>query len=157
MQHYWPNTMQSNIPELVLWCLNNCFPKSIYLLKNDSRNAKIVRLIKWSIVSIFNEAEPPWSNTFEILGQQMPCHVFKSSKKNYGRESVNGTCLPCRPPARLLRRRHYPIVLKGWGIKTIENVGFYVNHKPTAQILFICCHILIKESVLLHVSSSYTK
>ena len=37
-------------------------------LKNEFRNAKRVRLIKWSIMRIFNEAEPPWSNLSEILG-----------------------------------------------------------------------------------------
>ena len=40
-------------------------------LKNEFRNAKRGRLIKWSIMRIFNEAEPPWSNLSEILGQQM--------------------------------------------------------------------------------------
>ena len=29
-------------------------------LKNECRNAKRGRLIKWSIMRIFNEAEPPW-------------------------------------------------------------------------------------------------
>ena len=38
-------------------------------LKNEFRNAKRGRLIKWSIMHIFNEAEPPWSNLSEILGQ----------------------------------------------------------------------------------------
>ena len=38
-------------------------------LKNEFRNAKRVRLIKWSIMRIFNEAEPPWSNLSEILEQ----------------------------------------------------------------------------------------
>ena len=38
-------------------------------LKNELRNAKRGRLIKWSIMHIFNEAEPPWSNLSEILGQ----------------------------------------------------------------------------------------
>ena len=38
-------------------------------LKNEFRNAKRGRLIKWSIMRIFNEAEPPWSNLSEILGQ----------------------------------------------------------------------------------------
>ena len=38
-------------------------------LKNEFRNAKWGRLIKWSIMRIFNEAEPPWSNLSEILGQ----------------------------------------------------------------------------------------
>ena len=28
-------------------------------LKNESRNAKIDEFIKWSIMHIFNEAEPP--------------------------------------------------------------------------------------------------
>ena len=37
-------------------------------LKNESRNAKRGRLIKWSIMRIFSEAEPPWSNLSEILG-----------------------------------------------------------------------------------------
>ena len=36
--------------------------------KNEFRNAKRGRLIKWSIMRIFNEAEPPWSNLSEILG-----------------------------------------------------------------------------------------
>ena len=38
-------------------------------LKNEFRNAKRGQLIKWSIMRIFNEAEPPWSNLSEILGQ----------------------------------------------------------------------------------------
>ena len=37
-------------------------------LKNEFRNAKRGRLIKWSIMHIFNEAETPWSNLSEILG-----------------------------------------------------------------------------------------
>ena len=45
--------------------------------------------------------------------------------KKYGRESVNGACLPCRPPARPpdhpparpLRVRQYPGALKGSGVK----------------------------------------
>ena len=37
-------------------------------LKNEFRNAKRDRLIKWPIMRIFNEAEPPWSNLSEILG-----------------------------------------------------------------------------------------
>ena len=35
----------------------------------------------------------PWGN-------KCPCQVWKWSVKNCGRESVNGACLPCRPPAR---------------------------------------------------------
>ena len=37
-------------------------------LKNEFRNVKWGRLIKWSIMRIFNEAEPPCSNLSEILG-----------------------------------------------------------------------------------------
>ena len=37
-------------------------------LKNEFRNAKSDWLIKWPIMHIFNEAEPPWSNLSEILG-----------------------------------------------------------------------------------------
>ena len=37
-------------------------------LKNEFRNAKRGWLIKWPIMHIFNEAEPPWSNLSEILG-----------------------------------------------------------------------------------------
>ena len=37
-------------------------------LKNEFRNVKWGRLIKWSIMRIFDEAEPPWSNLSEILG-----------------------------------------------------------------------------------------
>ena len=37
-------------------------------LKNEFRNAKRDRLIKWPIMRIFNEAEPPWSNFSEMLG-----------------------------------------------------------------------------------------
>ena len=33
-------------------------------------------------------------------GNKCPCQVWKWSVKNYGRESVNGARLPCRPPAR---------------------------------------------------------
>ena len=36
--------------------------------KNEFRNAKRGQLIKWSIMRISNEAEPPWSNLSEILG-----------------------------------------------------------------------------------------
>ena len=35
----------------------------------------------------------PWGNEY-------PCQVWKWSVKNYGRECVNGACLPCRPPHR---------------------------------------------------------
>ena len=38
-------------------------------LNNEFRNGKRGWLIKWSIMRIFNEAEPPWSNLSEILGQ----------------------------------------------------------------------------------------
>ena len=38
-------------------------------LKNESRNTKRGRLIKLSIMCIFNEAEPPWSNLSDILGR----------------------------------------------------------------------------------------
>ena len=40
-----------------------------FSLENDFRDAKRALLIKWSIMRIFNEAEPPWSNSSEILGQ----------------------------------------------------------------------------------------
>ena len=33
-------------------------------------------------------------------GNKCPCQVWKWSVKNCGHESVNGACLPCRPPAR---------------------------------------------------------
>ena len=39
-----------------------------FRLKNEFRNVKRDRLIKWSIMRILNEAEPPWSNLSEILG-----------------------------------------------------------------------------------------
>ena len=39
-----------------------------FSLKNEFRNVKRGRLIKWSIMRTFHEAEPPWSNLFEILG-----------------------------------------------------------------------------------------
>ena len=42
--------------------------------------------------------------------------------KNYGRESVNGACLPCRPPARPLGVGQYPGALKGCGVKTRETI-----------------------------------
>ena len=32
-----------------------------FSLKNEFRNVKTGGLIKWSIMHIFNEAEPPWS------------------------------------------------------------------------------------------------
>ena len=41
-------------------------------LKNEFRNAKRDQLIKWFIMRIFNEAEPPWSNLSEILGNKCP-------------------------------------------------------------------------------------
>ena len=51
-------------------------------------------------------------------GNKCPCQVWKWSVKNNGRESVNGACLPCHPPARQLGRRQYPGALKGCGLKT---------------------------------------
>ena len=39
-----------------------------FSLKNEFRNVKRGQLIKWSIMRIFNEAEPPWSNSSDILG-----------------------------------------------------------------------------------------
>ena len=39
-----------------------------FSLQNEFRNVKRGQLIKWSIMRIFNEAEPPWSNSSEILG-----------------------------------------------------------------------------------------
>ena len=39
-----------------------------FSLKNEFRIVKRGRLIKWSIMHIFNEAGPPWSNLSEILG-----------------------------------------------------------------------------------------
>ena len=39
-----------------------------FSLKKDFRNVKWGKLIKWSIMRIFNEAEPPWLNLSEILG-----------------------------------------------------------------------------------------
>ena len=38
-------------------------------LKNEPRNGKIDQLIKWSVMRISNEAESPYSNLSEILGQ----------------------------------------------------------------------------------------
>ena len=35
--------------------------------KNEFMNAKRGRLIKWCIMRISNKAEPPWSNSPEIL------------------------------------------------------------------------------------------
>ena len=40
-----------------------------FSLKNEFRNVKWAQLIKWSIMRIFKEAEPSWSNLSEILGQ----------------------------------------------------------------------------------------
>ena len=45
-----------------------CTKFGYFCLKNELRNVKSGRLIKWSIMRIFNETEPPWSNLFEILG-----------------------------------------------------------------------------------------
>ena len=59
-------------PELIL--INMFRPTYLYAkfgdfsLKNEFRNVKRGRLIKWSIMHIFNEAEPPWSNLSDILG-----------------------------------------------------------------------------------------
>ena len=44
--------------------------------------------------------------------------------KNYGRESVNGACLPCRLPARQLGVGQYPGALKGCGVKTKSSSGY---------------------------------
>ena len=52
------------------------------------------------------------------LGKKCPYQIWKWFVKNYGRESVNGACLPCRPPACPLGRRQYPGALKGCGVKT---------------------------------------
>ena len=39
--------------------INICTKVGDLSLKNESRKAKIDHLIKWSIMRIFNEAEPP--------------------------------------------------------------------------------------------------
>ena len=43
--------------------------------------------------------------------------------ENYGRESVNGACLPSRPPAHPLGLRQYPGALKGCGVKTHQKLN----------------------------------
>ena len=63
-------------------------------MKNEPRNAKIAWLIKWPITRIFNKAEPPWSNSSEIIRLWNPCHISKWSVKINGRESANGD-FPC--------------------------------------------------------------
>ena len=67
-QNFFLATMKN--PELILiTMLSPTFvPNLVTSLKNEFRNAKRGRLIKWSIMCIFNEAEPPWSNLSEILG-----------------------------------------------------------------------------------------
>ena len=51
--------------------------------------------------------------------------------KNYGRESVNGACLPCRPPGV----RQYPGALKGCGVKRsiyLQGSPFPTAWRPAA-------------------------
>ena len=55
-------------------------------LKNESRNAKIDRLI----MRIFDKTEPPSSSSSEILRQWMSLPHFKTIRKKYGCESANG-------------------------------------------------------------------
>ena len=45
----------------------NCTKSEWFCLQNELRNTKINGLIKWSIMRIFNEAEPPWSNSSDML------------------------------------------------------------------------------------------
>ena len=52
-----------------LTCLDLPTKFGDFSLKNEFRKVKRRRLIKWSIMCIFNEAEPPWSNLSETLGQ----------------------------------------------------------------------------------------
>ena len=46
-----------------------CTQFGVFSLKNEPGNAKRSWLIKGSIMHIFNEAEPPLSNSSKILGQ----------------------------------------------------------------------------------------
>ena len=48
--------------------INLCTKFDDFNMKNEFRNAKRGRLIEWSSMRIFNEAESPWSNSSEILG-----------------------------------------------------------------------------------------
>ena len=59
-------------------------------------------------------------------GNKCPCQVWKWSVKNYGCQSINGACLPCRqnarPPVRPPTRppdwaTTIPRALKGCGVK----------------------------------------
>ena len=77
----------------------------------EFRNVKSGQLIKWSIIRIFNDAEPPWSNSSEILGNKCPCQVWEWSVKNYGRECERG--LSDRPPARAKTIPRSPYGLRG--------------------------------------------
>ena len=65
----WKMRLWKN-PELILITMfrPTYMPNLVTSLKNEFRNAKRGWLIKWSIMRIFNEAEPPWSNLSEILG-----------------------------------------------------------------------------------------
>ena len=51
-------------------------------LNNESRKAKIDHFIKWSIMRIFYEAEPSYSNSSEIIGQWMSVPHFKMIRAN---------------------------------------------------------------------------
>ena len=63
--------------------------------------------------------------------------------KNYGRESVNGACLPCRPPARPpARGTTIPRSLKGCGVKMKSKWWISV-----AEIAHISYSILISLNI----------
>ena len=88
-------------------------------VKNESRNAKRGWLIKWSIMRIFNEAEPPQSNSSEIFGQSMSLLSLKMicEKLRTLRVLKVLVCPAAHLATRPLGRRPYPGALKGCGVK----------------------------------------
>ena len=68
--------------------------------KNESRNAKIDQLDKWSIIFTFHEAESPLSSLFQCLGKEWPCQVWKWFVKNCECKSANGARPLYRKPVR---------------------------------------------------------
>ena len=68
--------------------------------------------------------------------------------KNYGRESVNGACLPWHTPTRPLGRRQYPGALKGCGVKTKSGTKCLAQCVPGCKyhtILFFKIKFVLRD------------
>ena len=72
-------------------------------------------------------------------GNKCPCQVWKWSVKNYGRESINRACLPCRPPSRT-GDDNTPQPLSPNNVCTVVTNAETVHNKSTYIISFLTWH-----------------